>query len=132
LPIFLKCPDHKDNGALISIDENLKGKARRVILNYRLGTVQLVQVAIADTNSNYKGEILNVNLDTEANNDSLKLTGWIVRDVSPLKNKICNADSAGAKTRYDQLANANRNKLPKAAPDNFHEGVTGRNIQVVH
>jgi hypothetical protein len=56
LPIFLKCPDHKDNGALISIDENLKGQGRRIILNYRSGTFESVQIATADTNSITKVE----------------------------------------------------------------------------
>jgi hypothetical protein len=130
LPVFLKCPDSKNNGVLISIDENLKGEGVRWILNYRSGRVDSVRLVTADTNSSFpKG--VTINLNTETNTDVLAFMTDVVKDVSPLNNKICNANSPSAKTRYDQIAEANRIKLHEAAPNNFHEGVPGRNLEAI-
>ena len=128
LPVFLKCPDSKDDGVLISIDENLKGDGVRWIVDYRSGRIASIRLVTANTNSNFPNGVT-INLDTETNSSVLKFMADVVKDVSPLNNKICDANSSSAKTRYDQIARANRIKLHKAAPNNFREGVLGRDLE---
>ncbi|HEY6520585.1 MAG TPA: hypothetical protein VIZ19_14600 [Roseiarcus sp.] len=130
LPVFLKCPDSKDDGVLISIDENLKGDGVRWIVDYRSGRIASIRLVTANTNSNFPNGVT-INLDTETNSSVLKFMADVVKDVSPLNNKICDADSSSAKTRYDQIARANRIKLHKAAPNNFREGVLGRDLEAI-
>jgi hypothetical protein len=87
-----------------------------------------VQIQTADKNSNFR-TFPAINLNREGNVNILKFLGLVVGDVNPLNDKICNADSLGAKARYDQLATANKNKLHAEAPDNFRERISGRRIR---